>query len=114
MWRSRNRLRQGDEYFAWVRTLKLPHDLLEPRDQPPDQMRHVLKPMAETALFFHAIAPVLVANVLTVAFLYAFVKINQKGRGEKEGRGTYLRLIVLVNLFILCGLYTWGVYPLKY
>jgi hypothetical protein len=55
-----------------------------------------------------------VVNVLTVAFVYAFVKINQKeGRGEKEGRGTYLRLIVLVNLFILCGLNTWGVFPLK-
>jgi antitoxin VapB len=32
-----------DEYFTWVRTLKLPQDLLEPRDQPPDEMRDVLK-----------------------------------------------------------------------
>ena len=58
--------------------MKLPQDLLELRDQPEDEMRDVLKPMAETALFFHAIAPVLVANVLTVAFVYASVKINQK------------------------------------
>ena len=32
-----------DEYFAWVRTLKLPQDLLERRDQPQDEMRDVLK-----------------------------------------------------------------------
>jgi antitoxin VapB len=32
-----------DEYFAWVRTLKLPQDLLERRDQPPDEMRDALK-----------------------------------------------------------------------
>jgi antitoxin VapB len=32
-----------DEYFAWVRTLKLPQDLLERRDQPQDDMRDVLK-----------------------------------------------------------------------
>jgi antitoxin VapB len=32
-----------DEYFAWVRKLKLPQDLLERRDQPQDEMRDVLK-----------------------------------------------------------------------
>ena len=32
-----------DEYFAWVRALKLPQDLLERRDQPQDEMRDVLK-----------------------------------------------------------------------
>ena len=32
-----------DEYFTWVQTLKLPQDLLEPRDQPQDEMRDVLK-----------------------------------------------------------------------
>jgi len=43
------------------------------------------------------------------------VKINQKEwSGEEERRGTYLWLIVLVNFFMLYGLYTWGVYPLKY
>lgn len=32
------------------------------------------------------------------------MKINQKeGRGEKERRGTYLWLIVLVNFFMLYG-----------
>jgi hypothetical protein len=68
--------------------------------------------MSGTTPFFHAMAPVLVANILTVAFVYAFVKIDQKERsGEEEGRGTYLWLIVLVNWFMLYGLYTWGVYP---
>jgi hypothetical protein len=65
-----------------------------------------------TASFFQAMAPVLIANVLTFAFVYSFVKISQKElRGEDEGRLTYLWLIVLVFLFMLYGLYTWGVYP---
>jgi hypothetical protein len=69
--------------------------------------------MNGTALFFHAIAPVLTANILTITWVYAFAKITQKERnGEEEGRGTYLWLIVLVFLFMLYGLYTWGVYPL--
>jgi len=68
-----------------------------------------------TVAFFHAMAPVLIANVLTVAFVYCFAKIHQKElAGEEEGRLTYLWLIVLVLLFMLYGLYTWGVYPLKY
>ena len=57
-------------------------------------------------------APVLIANVLTVAFVYCFSKIHQKElTGEEEGRLTYLWLIILVFLFMLYGLYTWGVYP---
>ena len=32
-----------DEYFAWVRRLKLPKNLLEQRDQPKDEMRDVLR-----------------------------------------------------------------------
>jgi antitoxin VapB len=31
-----------DEYFTWVRKLRLPEDLLERRDQPKDEMRDVL------------------------------------------------------------------------
>jgi hypothetical protein len=45
-------------------------------------------PMSGTASFFHAMAPVLVANVLTVAFVYSFVKITQKELAGEEGRGT--------------------------
>jgi hypothetical protein len=47
------------------------------------------------------------------SFVYCFAKIHQKERiCEKEGRLTYLWLIVLVFLFMLYGLHTWGVYPL--
>jgi len=70
--------------------------------------------MSGTASFFHVLAPVLVANVLTVTFVYAFVKIAQKERsGEEEGRGTYLWLLVLIFFFMLYGLYTWDIYPLN-
>jgi hypothetical protein len=66
-----------------------------------------------TASFFQAMAPVLIANVLTVAFVYCFAKIHQgELAGEEEGRLTYLWLIILVFLFMLYGLYTWSVYPL--
>lgn len=66
-----------------------------------------------TASFFQTMAPVLIANVLTVTFVYCFAKIYQKELvGQEEGRLTYLWLIILVFLFMLYGLYTWGVYPL--
>ena len=56
---------------------------------------------------------ILIANVLTVTFVYCFAKIHQKElAGEEEGRLTYLWLIIIVLLFMLYGLYTWGVYPL--
>ena len=63
-----------------------------------------------TVAFFHAMAPVLIANVLTATFVYCFAKITQKElKGEEEGRLTYLWLIILVFLFMLYGLHTWGV-----
>ena len=68
-----------------------------------------------TAAFFQALAPVLIGNVLTVTFVYCFAKIHQKERiREEEGRLTYLWLIVLVFLFILYGLYAWGVDPVSH
>ena len=74
----------------------------------------MLEHASGTASFFQAMAPVLVANVLTVAFVYSFVKIHQKElTGEEEGRVTYLWLITMVFLFMLYGLYTWGVHPWK-
>ena len=40
-------------------------------------------------------ASVLIANVLTVTFVYCFAKINQKECiGEEEGRLTHLWLII--------------------
>ena len=66
-----------------------------------------------TVSFFQAMVPILIANVLTVTFVYCFAKIHQKElAGEEEGRLTYLWLIIIVLLFMLYGLYTWGVYPL--
>jgi hypothetical protein len=70
--------------------------------------------MSGTVAFFHALAPILIANVLTVVFVYCFSVISQQERsGTDEGRLTYLWIIVMVFMFMLYGLYTWGVYPLK-
>ena len=70
--------------------------------------------MSGTESFFHALAPALTANVLTVVFVYCFSVIDrQEQTGKEEGRLTYLWLIVMVLLFMLYGLYTWGVYPFK-
>jgi hypothetical protein len=64
--------------------------------------------VSANASFFNAMAPSLVANILTVVFVYSFAKISQKERnGEEEGRVTYLWLIVLVFFFMLYGIYTW-------
>ena len=73
----------------------------------------MLQHATDTVSFFQAMAPILIANVLTVTFVYCFAKIHQKElAGEEEGRLTYLWLIIIVFLFMLYGLYTWGVYPL--
>ena len=74
----------------------------------------MLEHATRTASFFREMVPVLIANVLTVAFIYSFAKIRQKELiGEEEGHVTYLWLIALVFLFMLYGLRTWGVYPLN-
>lgn len=70
--------------------------------------------MSGTKEFFHALAPFLTANVLTVTLVYCFAKIDQRERAGEEGRLTHLWLIVMVLLFMLYGLYTWGVGPLKH
>ena len=65
-----------------------------------------------TVAFFQAMAPILSPTYSTVAFVYCFAKVHeQELKGEEEGRLTYLWLIVMVLLFMLYGLYTWGVYP---
>jgi hypothetical protein len=64
-----------------------------------------------TVAFFHVKAPVLIANVLTVAFVYCFAKIHQR-RNSLERRKV-LWLIIMVFLFMLYGLYTWSVHPFK-
>ena len=57
-----------------------------------------------TVSFFQAMVPILIANVLTVTFVYCFAKIHQKElAGDEEGRLTYLWLIIIVLLFMLYG-----------
>ena len=69
--------------------------------------------MNGTVSFFHALAPALTANILTAVLVYCFALIEKQERsGAEEGRLTYLWLIVMVFMFMLYGLYTWGVYPL--
>lgn len=59
-------------------------------------------------------APHLIANLLTVAMIWAFVSFTRKERdNDQEGRLHLLWLIALPMLLALYGLYTWGVYPLK-
>jgi hypothetical protein len=65
----------------------------------------------KTESFFHALAPALVANVLTVVFVYCFAMINQREKRGEEGRLTHLWLIVMVLFFMLYGLYTWVFIP---
>jgi hypothetical protein len=62
-----------------------------------------------TVALFQAMSPILTANMLTVAFVYLLREGSPRElKGEEEGRLTYLWLIVLVLLFMLYGLYTWG------
>jgi hypothetical protein len=74
----------------------------------------MLEHATDTVSFFQAMVPILIANVLTVTFVYCFAKIHEKElAGDEKGRLTYLWLIIMVFLFMLYGLYTWGVYPFK-
>jgi hypothetical protein len=73
----------------------------------------MVQQISGTMAFSKAMTPLLIANVLTVTFVYCFAKISQKElRGEEEGKLPYLWLLILVFLFMLYGLYVWGVGPL--
>jgi hypothetical protein len=67
----------------------------------------------QTVSFFHALAPAVVANVLTAVFVYCFAMINQQEKRGEEGRLTHIWLLVMILFLMLYGLYTWGVYPFK-
>ncbi len=69
--------------------------------------------MTGTASFFHALAPALVADVLMVLLVYCFATINRREQNGGEAQLSHLWLIVMVFAFVLYGLYTWGVYPLR-
>jgi len=74
----------------------------------------IVQQISGTVAFFKAMTPILIANILTVTFVYCFAKISQlELKGEEEGRLTYLWLLILVFLFMLYGLYVWGVGPLN-
>jgi hypothetical protein len=62
---------------------------------------------------FHALAPPLVANILTVVLVYCFAMINQREKHGEEVRLTHIWLIVMVFFLMLYGLYSWGIYPFK-
>jgi hypothetical protein len=53
-----------------------------------------------TVAFFQAMAPVLIANVLTVAFVYSFAKIQQKGARGRGGRSPHLYVTDRVGLLV--------------
>lgn len=63
--------------------------------------------MSGTEGFFHAMAPTLTANLLTVTFVYCVARVTQMERNGQEGRGTHLWLTTLVLLFALYGFYVW-------
>jgi hypothetical protein len=70
----------------------------------------VVQQISGTAAFFKAMAPLLVANILTVTFVYCFAKISQLEQNrEEEGKLTYLWLLLLVLLFMMYGMYVWDV-----
>jgi len=74
----------------------------------------VVQQISGTVDFFKAMAPLLVANILTVTFVYCFAKISQLEKNrEEKGKLTYLWLLILVFLFMLYGLYVWGIGPLS-
>lgn len=52
--------------------------------------------MIGTEAFFHAMAPALTANLLTVTLVYCFAKIAQKEqRSDEDGVGTYIWLVAM-------------------
>ena len=64
----------------------------------------MLQHATDTVSFFQAMAPILIANVLTVTFVYCFAKIHQRElAGEQEGRLTYVWLIILSSCSCFTG-----------
>ena len=65
--------------------------------------------MSEIKAFFHAMAPILTANILTATLVYSVAILERPAGSVEEGRGTYVWLAVMVLLLMLYGLYTWKV-----
>ena len=62
--------------------------------------------MNNTALFFHDLAPLLTANLLTLLFVYSLWAYD-----KVEKSGWYLWAAMMVILLAMYGWYTWGVKP---
>lgn len=69
--------------------------------------------MDGTTGFFQALAPILVANILTVLAIYSAFLYSQTEKRNDVGGRTLLFWVVLPILIALYGMYIWGVYPLK-
>ena len=66
--------------------------------------------MSGTAAFFHAMAPTLTANILTVTLVYCLAMISRRERNGGEPTLSHIWLVVMVLLFLLYGFYTWKSY----
>ena len=64
--------------------------------------------MSGVEAFFHAMAPILTANILTVTFVYSLSRVTQMERdGKEDGRAAFIWLATLVLVFVLYGFYVW-------
>jgi hypothetical protein len=74
-------------------------------------VREISTATDQTASFFHALAPPLAANVLTVVLVYCFAMINRR---KAERRDATQYMANSDGLFLmLYGLYTWGYLSLQ-
>lgn len=58
--------------------------------------------------FLHAMAPVLFANLLTVAFVYACIVYTRREQRGEPGGFPSLSVILMVIGFLAGGMATWG------
>jgi hypothetical protein len=64
--------------------------------------------MSGSVAFFHTMAPMLTANLLTVTLIYCLAQISRRERCGTRGRLHHLWLVVMVLLFMLYGFHTWS------
>jgi len=55
--------------------------------------------MSGSGAFFHAMAPTLTTNLLTMTFVYCIARVTQMERSGEEGRATHLWLVAMMLLF---------------
>jgi heme/copper-type cytochrome/quinol oxidase subunit 2 len=69
--------------------------------------------MDGTTGFFQALAPILVANILTVLAVYCAWAYTQAEKRNDVGGSTLIFWAVFPVLLALYGMFSWGVYPFK-